>query len=917
MKNKKISAAPQTPILRYVLFAVLLFAAAIVAQIGDYMSIKTGGFIGAAAIVAMLFLANAERCRRLLTPVSFAMMAYMLLAGLSTLYARSGKFAIAEYGAMLTAYAVFMGILLFAKEGEISFRRTAAVIAAAAASVGILSIDAASCNILMRPFRAIAFALNSEYGDITGTYFYSRLHTIFGNPNLYAGFLSIAVLLSLWLQITAKTRRQQILCGILLTVNTVSYLLAFSMGSLGFFAAAALLMLALCPKETRMSFFLLLFQTAVIALLTTGIAVRGFGAVATGSPVPMLALAVGCVLFCLLDVFVRPKITGFLAGKGKLILICIAVLIAAAIVYLIAALQVTGPFTFGFDPDIRRTADLSAGDYTLSVQASAPVNIRVAYKNTSNLIQNNDTELAVGTSDAPITFTVPEDSRLVFFTFQGSRGTVIESATYEGAASGSINLGYKLLPEFIADRIQDLSANGNVVQRGVYRQDALRLFMTAPIFGRGLGGFENGIVSVQDYYYETSHAHNHYVEVMCNLGILGLLAYLSILGTAIWCLVRSRKQKPLMVMVLAACVLQMFGQAVTDLTWSVGGCMVLFFSILAMIALYCGDTLRLKVPGRSRLYGVRLPVGAVMLAFVIMIGLNLYAQTAVRKPTATLDTLKSCAAIDLFEKNDYKLSYLISGGQNDDPELAASYAADLQREESNSITIPLAQYYASTGQFDAALDTLEQGARYMRADEEVWQQLFSLYEAMIDPVGNLSAAQLLEEKARYVDRMIGTYNALCQVNASQLDTVDLTSANNLFLGKLLAVGQLEEGDVTGALEIFSKMLFDTASAPDANADGLPDYLRITQGSLQGNGDGSFTAVTDAVVEIDLTIKSSGQYTLQVQSSTPIAATMYETPVAFDQTGTSQIFEQNAEETSLLVLQISAGTTVENLRYAKS
>ena len=59
--------------------------------------------------------------------------------------------------------------------------------------------------------------------------FYSRLNTIFGNPNTYAGLMSIACLLSLWLVITAQTRKQKVLCTILLMVNTISYLLAFSM----------------------------------------------------------------------------------------------------------------------------------------------------------------------------------------------------------------------------------------------------------------------------------------------------------------------------------------------------------------------------------------------------------------------------------------------------------------------------------------------------------------------------------------------------------------------------------------------------------------------------------------------------------------------------------------------------------------
>lgn len=307
----------------------------------------------------------------------------------------------------------------------------------------------------------------------TGAYFYSRLNTILGNPNIYAGLMSVACLMSLWLVLTSESRRQRILCTVLLMVNAVSYLLAFSMGSLGVFVVACVLMLVLSPKETRSGLFLLLLQTAVIALIVGAVSVKGFGDTVTGSPLPMIMLVVGCVAACLLEIGVRGKLAERLADKGKLLIGAVAGIVVVITIYLIAALNVTGAYTFGTEGDFRRTADLPTGDYTLSVDASAPVNVRVAYKNTNNLVQNNETDLANASTDNDITFTVPEDSKLVFFYISCDQpGVTVNTATYTGAKDGSVKLGYKLLPAFIADRIQDLTANGNVVQRGVYRQDA-------------------------------------------------------------------------------------------------------------------------------------------------------------------------------------------------------------------------------------------------------------------------------------------------------------------------------------------------------------------------------------------------------------------------------------------------------------
>lgn len=919
MKTKAVKPTASERWWLYIAAAIIVFLAICFDNNGSYITEKATGFVGAAVVLCMMLFVDQQRIKRLLTPPAFAMFAYMLLAGISTLYARSGKFAIAEFACMLTAFAIFTAIVLCSKEGMVSFRRTAAVLACAAAPVGVLSIDAASCNILMRPFRALMEVVGPGYG-ITGSYFYSRLHTIFGNPNIYAGLMSIACLLSLWLVITAETRKQKILCSILLMVNAISYLLAFSMGSLGVFVAACLLMLALCAKEKRIGFFLLLLQTAIVALIAGAVSVTGFGDTVTGSPVPMLMLVIGCAAACVLEVFAREKIADALAGKGKLLIGVIAGIIVVVLIYLIAALNMTGPYTFGTEGDFRRTADLSEGEYTLTMDATGTVNVRVAYKNTSNLIQNNETDLASGTSDEAVTFAVPEDSELVFFYFSCSEpGVTINSASYTGTQDGSLKVGYTILPSFIADRIQDLTANGNVVQRGVYRQDAIKLWLTSPIIGRGLGGFENGVVSVQDYYYETKYAHNHYVEMLCDLGVLGLAAFLALLGTAVWVLVKTRKQKPLVVMLLAACVLQMFGQAVSDVIWSVGGCMPMFFAVLALVTLYCGDCLRLKVPQKSKGGAVRWPVAAVSAAFIVLIGLNLFAQSTFYSDNLTLEDLKQCASIDPFEANDYKLSYLISGGSEEG--VADQYAADLAKEESNSITIPLAQYYAGSGQVDNALDILDHGSDYMRADEAVWQQMFDVYETIVDPVGQFNAVQLLQDDS-YIQRMVAGYQKLQQVNADQLDEVLLTEKNNAFVNKLLAVAAIEPYDIMQALEVFSNLGLDTATAPDVNNDGAPDYATVNEGRVVWNGDGSFTAATDCLVSFSTVLQSDGDYQLTVSSGNLAGVTEVQingSAVALDPaTGVSMTTdsELGGGSQGTVSLRVTAGTTVDRITYMK-
>ena len=121
--------------------------------------------------------------------------------------------------------------------------------------------------------------------------------------------------------------------------------------------------------------------------------------------------------------------------------------------------------------------------------------------------------------------------------------TEIFSAEYSGAENGKVHLDYPLLPDIIANRIQNLFANENLVQRTMFFKDGMELFSKSPIIGRGLGGFENGVYSVQDFYYETKYAHNHYIQVLSDLGIVGFILFMSILVSSVASIIKAKENR--------------------------------------------------------------------------------------------------------------------------------------------------------------------------------------------------------------------------------------------------------------------------------------------------------------------------------------------------------------------------------------
>ena len=86
---------------------------------------------------------------------------------------------------------------------------------------------------------------------------------------------------------------------------------------------------------------------------------------------------------------------------------------------------------------------------------------KVVYEsqNRRETIMHTNTVIYSGDANE-VTFTVPENSLVQYFNFSAAEDTLIESA-YCGDTK--IPLKYKLLPSFIANRLQGLFANQNAI----------------------------------------------------------------------------------------------------------------------------------------------------------------------------------------------------------------------------------------------------------------------------------------------------------------------------------------------------------------------------------------------------------------------------------------------------------------------
>lgn len=719
-------------------------------------------------------------CERFTLPMA-AWGAFLLIGGISTFYAVSGKFALQEFLKLLLSFCLAVFMLAVAPgKGAAPGRRIASVLAGTTALAGIVSIDMISTRILSGAVIGILGLFSGDYPQsLSGLEVGIRITSLFQSPNVFASIVGLGVLLSLGLVISGDDRRERVGHLICLYINALSFLLAFSMGAIAFIAAAFLVYLLIELPERRARLFIVMVETLLLTGVSTAlISMTSFTKWDGIRPVPLLCAVVGAATLCLADRFVGQAVSRKLAERGKAVLAVIAAFVAAAAVFAVLAYNITGSMDLNAGESVRRAAYLEQGEYALTAEAEGTVKVVIASQNRHETMMHTETKLYSGALSEAV-FTVPEDSEVVYFTFSSKEGAHLESVVCTGAEEVSLPLGYKLLPSFIANRLQGLFANENAIQRTVFFEDGMKIFSRSPVFGLGLGSYENGIKSVQSFFYETKYAHNHYIQTLAETGVVGLFFFLLALGisaAAIWFERRKKSECHPLTPALGAALVFLAGHALMEVSFSFYAYLPVVFGVFALIALCCGDAV--SIPRVTDKQMAKIRRGAVIVCAVLTVVYTYFVignmnATRLIENSPTMDNLVRAEEMDKFEYADHMLSYVVSAANfPEDLEVQAQakvYAEELSKLDSNTVPYYLASYYFAQGETERAMEMLEKYLRYVASDNSAWEKAFNLLKA------NMS------DSSAYVSGLTRIVDFMHEWNSNNLGTITLSENDELFL----------------------------------------------------------------------------------------------------------------------------------------
>ena len=761
-------------------------------------------------VIALLVLGDRKRIWNL---PSLLLLGYAAFSWVTIFWAMSGKFHLREGSKILIAVFFFLLVAMHKKFDGAFARRVTGVIAGISALYAFLSIEAVSTG-LTKTLLARLPALDAEKIVFQS----SRLNGIFGNANIEASIYAIGIFCAIALVCGAEKKWQRALWAAAAAVDALAFLLVFSMGAIACFIAAVAAYLIFAGKG-RSAALLRMLSAAVPTMVCGFIAFALLNSERSALVLALLLANAG--VSALLELTVSARLSAVLERHEKLAFgVLIAVALGAA-VYIAAALNVTGPYTFGAFID--RNIRLSAGEHTIQIEADGEVTLDIFTRNRLELLNVTQTGIYDGSAEGTVYFTVPEGSEITFVRMDAAEGVTVRSALID--ETRALPLRYKLLPGFAADRIQFIGASTSEAQRETFRTDALRLWRRSPVVGNGVGAFETGVTSVQDYPYETKYVHQHYLQVLLEDGVVGLALFAGALAAmllALWKKRRQMQEGDYCWLYPALC--EEFVMNGGQMCWDVSMSMIVFlcmtYAVYGLIVATCAEPFAEKAAAEENgkkkkaqakgpdtsLLARNIGIGFTAVVLLTLCG-NLYAASKANAPVGSTDefmsNLSAAARLDLYEHNDQKLSYVVAslneGGEAYRAQ-ADEYAAQLAGAQSNTIPRYLVGYYLQTEQYDKAIDEAILGASYSASDADTWDDCAALLnEALFQ---NMLTPLLTEERAALMVKLTEYYDALQAYNASALVPVELSESAQAFFDKIVILNGCMDDD-----RLFAETLF--------------------------------------------------------------------------------------------------------------
>ena len=722
-------------------------------------------------------------------------MGFALMNGLAAIYSDFGGYAVGELNKFLSSFAI-SALLLFCFQK----RYTNAVLwglSSISASIGLLGIDAACHGPLFGTFQKLMLALGTDYSYVNEAAFAGRLNGIYNDSNVTAAVLALGCMLSMYLIIKESKVWKRFLASLLLGCSAVSFFVSVSRGAIVCFALALLVWFIVSAEKYRIHLFLLTVFSAISTVVFSSVITSCLGGellIAT-----LLPVACGLLIF-VLDWLMGIRLSVFLQKHMKAAAILIVFFIISGIAFCIAAVTLSGPLTLPTDHTIVRSAKLPAGEYSISGDWDGNPTLRIYARSKQDTLQEKYPSIY----DGPLSnasFTIENDITNILFYLSSDQDIELREIAFSNGAH--LHLDYPLLPDSISSRLQDgLLSGRNFLQRLQYDKDAITLWKQSPLLGHGLGSTEALYTSVQPYFYESLYVHNHIFQVLCDMGLVGAIFFLTMMLGVAWLLIRHLiKERDLLTGMLLACWVMINTHSLMEINFSVRGYQCFVYPLLMFMAALYAPPIKEKAAKAAGIIGA----AAIWLLMAVFGGL-MASHNAVAREAASLSTsdanifmskMNNFIRRDVFDNEQYKLNYVVNAlalnhpGFNDN---MVKYAEDLRESGTYTACSGLAKYYyLPQGDFENLFACSREGIAQEASTKEAWNLQLTFYRTEV------IQAVTPENYEQFISGVLETKAYLEEYSKDHWEEIALEEENQTFLNM---VQSLRDNNIDAEAGIF-------------------------------------------------------------------------------------------------------------------
>ena len=751
-------------------------------------------------------------CNRISVP-AVGFLAFLLLCLAGSLYTGFGAYAYSEYAKLLASGS--LGVLLLSRGRKEQVHSLLWGFCAVCAAIALLCIDSACQGPLFRGFANLMASLGTtSYQQLEQvTYTGARFDGIYGDANLTGSLMALAIFAGLYLIRSGEKRSHRLLACFLTGISAVAFLTAMSRGAILCFSVAAVVYLLCAGKGNRLGLF--------FTMLCLGLSMVGFGVVSMtllsresflGT---LAALPCGLVLW-LLDEFPGRRASVMLSGRVKVMVGMVLGLVLVAVAGTVLAFTLTKPFVFTENNFLYRGADVTSGEtytFTGDWDGGEDVIVQVYGATREQELQGTPTTYYYGPLSSA-SFVVPEGVDHVLMQFWGPAGGELRELFLSDGTE--IPMSYTLLPENIVSRLQtNLLESSSFLLRVQYLKDGWALFLQSPLIGHGLGSTEGLLTSVQPFFYESLYVHNHLLQIMDETGLLGLAAFLALMGGVAWLLLRRLNgEKEELWAALLACLVMMNLHGLMEISFSVRmfQCAAFFLVLLPVVG---NET----VPGSGGLRILRI-VCVVLSALWLVVSAGLLGgsylaqrefrslDTSGMSASAFLNTMERLDRKDAYVDQDYKVNLMLNALQQGgilNEGTAARCARELRETgDFDACYKTAAYYYLPLRNLPEFFACVQEGLAQERSNPDAWNSAFDLYRQAFSQLDESS----MED---FVSGVIETGTLLDQANDILWVDVVLDEAGQALLDSCQSIAdqQMSAGD---AYEALAAVLAEPSSA---------------------------------------------------------------------------------------------------------